>query len=103
MKQNVENKIEDRFLAENTYAYPAVFSVDEEDPKYINVRFPDIIGGFTFGEGMEDAIYMAKDILTMKLTDSKHQCYPPSNIEEIKKEYPKDTVMMIEVTILEEL
>ena len=45
--------------------YPAIFRKDEENPVYINVSFPDIFAGNTFGEGMEDAMYMAKDLLKM--------------------------------------
>ena len=38
-----------------TIEYPAIFRVDGEDNKFINVSFPDIFGGVTFGEGMKDA------------------------------------------------
>ena len=43
--------------------YPATFEVDKEDNNYINVTFPDIWGAVTFGEGMDDARYMAQDLL----------------------------------------
>ena len=40
--------------------YPALLS---EEGKYVNVRFPDLPGCNTFGEGYEDAVNSAKDVL----------------------------------------
>jgi len=42
------------------YLYYAIF--EEENGAY-NVRFPDLLGAFTFGENMHEALYMAKDLL----------------------------------------
>lgn len=42
------------------YHYYAI--LEKEDENY-NVRFPDLPGALTFGEDIEDAIYMAKDAL----------------------------------------
>ena len=70
------------------YIYPAVFTIDEEEPKYINVRFPNIMGAFTFGEGMDDALFMAEDLLRLYITEIPKQCFPPSSLEEVRKEYP---------------
>ena len=81
------------------YAYPAVFSVDLEDPKYINVVFPDICPGVTFGDSFEDALFMAKDLLKLMLTDAPQQCFPPSPIERIEKEYPGKKIVIVEVEI----
>ena len=82
-----------------TYEYPAVFLVDKEDPGWINVKFPDILCGVTCGKGMDNAIYMAKDLLTMMLTDSPKQCLGPSKIEDVQKEFPGAVIIMIEVEI----
>ena len=42
------------------YLYYAIFS--KEGHQY-NVSFPDLDGAFTCGEDMNDALYMAKDLL----------------------------------------
>ena len=80
-----------------TATYPAIFRVDEEEPKYINVSIPDIWGAVTFGEGMEDAIYMAKDLLKLMLEDAPAQCYPPHSLEHTQEAFPGETVLMITV------
>ena len=81
------------------YEYPAVFTVDKEDVGWVNVKFPDIFAGVTCGKGMDEAIFMAKDLLKLMLTDSPKQCLPPSRIEDVKKEFPGAVVIMIEVEI----
>ena len=81
------------------YEYPAIFSEDKEDPGWINVRFPDILAGVTCGRDMDNAIYMAKDLLELMLTGSPKQCYGPSKIEDLQKEYPGATILMVQVEI----
>ena len=83
------------------YEYPAIFSPDAEDEGWINVKFPDIICGVTCGTSMENAIYMAKDLLKLMLTSSPKQCLGPTPIEELRKEYPDATILLIEVEIEE--
>ena len=81
------------------YVYPAVFSVDLKDPEYIGVQFPDIIPGVTFGDSFDDAMFMAKDLLKLMLTEAPQQCFPPSTIERVQKEYPGKRVVLVEVEI----
>ena len=79
------------------FEYPAIFSVDKDDPNWVNVQFPDIYPGVTCGEGMDDAIYMAKDLLRLMLTSAPNQCFPPTKLDKLRKEYPGATIIMIEV------
>jgi predicted RNase H-like HicB family nuclease len=70
----------------NYVIYPAVFE-REDDVEYkdvYNVSFPDVPGCFTFGEGIDDAMYMAQDALGLMLYDEAD--LPKSSpIEDIKK------------------
>lgn len=79
----------ERVLKENWKEYPAVFEKDGEDEGWISVTFPDIIPGVTCGKGMEAAYKMAEDLLALMLDDAPQQCFPPSTIEKLWKEYPK--------------
>lgn len=79
--------------------YPAIFRKDEENPAYINVSFPDIFAGNTFGEGIDDAMYMAKDLLKMMLEEIPEQCMPPHTLEETQKNFPNEQVLMVQVEI----
>lgn len=46
------------------YIYPAVF---EQEGENYNVRFPDVEGCYTFGQGLQDAYDMAEDVLCLTL------------------------------------
>ena len=81
------------------FEYPAIFKEDEEDKGWINVKFPDIVCGVTCGTDMDNAIYMAKDLLKLMLTTAPKQCLGPTPIDELRKEYPDDIIIMIEVEI----
>ena len=70
------------------YIYPAIFRVDEEDPGWINVKFPDLIPGVTCGKGMENAIFMAEDLLRLYVTEITKQVLPPSDIEKVRQDNP---------------
>ncbi len=47
------------------YIYPAIFI--QNDDKSYTVRFPDLSGCITEGKTLENAIYMAKDVLAIWL------------------------------------
>ena len=49
------------------YAYPAVFTPESEGG--YSVVFPDLEGCYTCGDSIEDAIYMAEDVLAFTLFD----------------------------------
>ena len=59
------------------YAYPAVFSPEENG--LFSVNFPDLEGCYTTGDNMADAVYMAQDVLCLTLYD----------IEQSKKPMPE--------------
>lgn len=79
------------------YSFPAIFRVDNEDDRYINVVFPDIYGAVTFGENMEDAMRMAKDLLISMEDELKISI--PTSLEETRNNFPEDIVEMVEVEI----
>ena len=79
------------------YSFPAIFRIDKEDEKYVNVVFPDIFGAVTFGEGMDDARYMAKDLLIA--LEDEIKVSKPSSLEVTKQNFPGETVEMVEVEI----
>lgn len=80
-------------------SYPAIFREDKEDPSWINVSFPDIWGGVTCGKGMDDALFMAKDLLKLMLETAPIQCERPSSLEETQKNFPNELVKMVTVNI----
>lgn len=81
------------------YVYPIVLETEEDDDNWINVIVPDIVGGVTCGQGEENAIYMAKDLIKLMLQEAPNQCYLPKSIEETQKNYPNKKVVMVEVEI----
>ena len=80
-------------------SYPAIFRLDEEDPSWINVSFPDIWGGVTCGKGMDEALYMAKDLLKLMIETAPMQCEKPHSLEETKANFPEEQVLMVTVEI----
>lgn len=80
-------------------SYPAIFREDKEDPSWINVSFPDIWGGVTCGKGMDDALYMAEDLLKLMLETAPIQCERPSSFEETQKNFPNELIKMVTVDI----
>ena len=79
------------------YSFPAIFRVDKEDSEYINVSFPDIYGAVTFGKGMEEARYMAKDLLIA--LEDEVKISTPSSLAETKNNFAGEIVEMVEVDI----
>lgn len=49
------------------YVYPAIFTAEENNA--YSVYFPDLEGCYTCGENLEDALYMAEDVLAFTLYD----------------------------------
>lgn len=80
-------------------SYPAIFREDKEDSTWINVSFPDIWGGVTCGKGMDDALFMAKDLLKLMLETAPIQCERPSSLEETQKNFPNELIKMVTVDI----
>lgn len=61
------------------YSYPAIFT--PEDSGGYSVRFPDVQGGCTCGDDMEDAVMMAADVLSLMLSvhmENGDSILPPS-------------------------
>lgn len=76
------------------FRFPAVFR--KEDDAY-HIIFPDLMGGYTCGFGMQNSIYMAKDLIRtlmiFNFDDARNS--KPSTLEKIEKEYPGELVIMI--------
>lgn len=81
-----------------TYSYPAVFTTDPDNNKYVNVIFPDLEGYETYGEGLLDAEYMAKDLLATIIETFGDVNFEASNIDNIKANYPHAVVKQITIT-----
>lgn len=79
------------------FCFPAVLEVDTQDPKYINVTFPDLIGAVTFGEGEDDAIAMAKDLLNTMLDYDYIRETKPTSLDATKHNFPNSKVIMVEI------
>ena len=58
------------------YTYPAVFTPEENG---FSIVFPDLEGCYTCGDNIDDALYMAEDVLALTLCD----------YEDESKEIPK--------------
>ena len=69
------------------YVYPAIFT-PEEDGGY-SVFFPDLEGCYTCGDDLQDALFMANDVLAFVLYDYEtegKEIPSPSKAEDVKKE-----------------
>ena len=79
------------------YSFPAIFEKDKSDAKFINVTFPDLMGVVTFGEGMEDARKMAKDVLCSMLDFDYIKNTKPTSLEKTKQNFKGKIVELVEV------
>jgi len=73
------------------YAYPAIF--EKEETGYF-VDFPDIDPCYTEGETLEEAVFMAHDVLESRIAvalERGEKLPPPSKIEDLSG----DVVMLI--------
>ena len=84
-------------LLRDVYLYPAVFEKEEEGGYSVTV--PDIFGCVTCGDDYEDAVKMAKDVVKMMLEEAPNQCLKPKSLEETRKNFPNDIVVMIKVEL----
>ena len=69
------------------YVYPAIFS-PEENGSY-SVYFPDLEGCYTCGDNLQDALFMADDVLAFTMYDYEkegREIPVPSKVENVEKE-----------------
>lgn len=81
--------------------YYAIFSPDEENSEIYNISFPDLPGALSFGEGMSDALYMAKDLLAgflLGMIEDGENLPAPSSYPSISHE-DSELVVPIEVDL----
>lgn len=75
-------------MSANQYVlYPAVFDPEDDDKDILNVSFPDIPGCFTFGKGINQAMYNATEALGLMLYDEV-DLPAPSDIKKVQAEHP---------------
>lgn len=79
------------------YCFPAIFEMDKENPNYINVTFPDLMGVVTFGEGPDHAMEMAKDVLLGMLDYDHVKNTKPSSLTKLRKTFPNNKIFLVEV------
>ena len=79
------------------YKYCAIF--EKEDEGGYNVTFPDIFGGVTCGDTFEEALFMAKDLLKIMLSNAKGQCSEPLSKEKMQLLFPDKKIVEITVNI----
>ena len=80
------------------YFYPALFS---KEGKYYNVKFIDFDNIFTYGEGFDNAYYMAQDALFNMLLEYKDKLPKPTfNYMNIKVK-DDEFITMVELDPLE--
>lgn len=69
------------------YVYPAIFSPEKEGG--YSVYFPDLEGCYTCGDDLQDALFMANDVLAFVLYDYEKdgtKIPAPSKAEDVKRE-----------------
>ncbi len=80
------------------YFYPAIFS---KEGKYYNVKFIDFENIFTYGEGIDDAYFMAQDALYNMLPEYKDSL-PKATTDYMNIKVEKgDFITMVELDVLE--
>ncbi len=79
------------------YLYPVILEPDASGGFCVTV--PDIFGGVTCGEDEADAIFMAKDLIRLMLTEAPAQCNPPRTLEETQRSFKCKRVVAVEVEI----
>ena len=79
--------------------YAAIIRQDQEDPCFYNVSIPDVWGAVTCGEGYENALRMAKDLLETLKDGSLRSFGAPTPIQETKENFPTEEVLPIEIDL----
>ena len=81
------------------HTYPALLFEDIDNPGFIVITFPDLIGVGSEclkGEEMETA----KEVLELVLSsNTPYKDIPPSKIERLKEKYPDQEVILVTVNI----
>lgn len=81
------------------YIYPVILEAEDDDENSINVTVPSIVGGVTCGDGEADAIFMAKDLIRLMLTEAPDQCNAPMSLDEAKHLFPNKRIVCVEVDV----
>ena len=81
------------------YTFPVFFKEDKDDPGYIIISFPDLLGiGSECLKGEE--IKTAKEVLELALSSSSYRrSIEPTAINKLKEVYPDQEMTLITVDI----
>ena len=80
------------------YRFPALIKEDEDEPGFVVINFPDLLGiGSECEEGEEEET--AKEILELALTTPHRRNIEPTDVEVLKKKFPDRMVMVVEVEV----
>ena len=81
------------------YRFPALLNDDENEPGFVVISFPDLLGiGSECAYGEEEET--AKEVLTLALVSMPHyRLMNPTDIKFLKERYPNSRVIIVEVEI----
>lgn len=82
------------------YTYPALFIEDPNDPGYIIISFPDLIGIGSEAKEGEEMIY-AQEILELALSIPHRRLVNPTEVAILKERYPDYEVRLVTVDIFD--
>lgn len=78
------------------YVYPAIFTAEENNA--YSVYFPDLEGCYTCGDNLEDALYMAEDVLAFTLYDYEKGAQKVPEASELQTIETKDNEFVNYIT-----
>lgn len=78
------------------YVYPAIFTAEENNA--YSVYFPDLEGCYTCGDNLEDALYMAEDVLAFTLYDYEKGAQKVPEASELQAIETKDNEFVNYIT-----
>ena len=81
------------------YSFPIILRPDPEEEDIYNVEVLDMFPGVTFGKGIDDALYMAKDLIELMVSQAPGQTRIPMSKEQAEKEKPGEAIYMIDIEI----
>ena len=83
------------------YTFPALFKEDPNDPGYIIISFPDLIGIGSEAKEGEEMIY-AQEILELALSIPHRRLVNPTAVAILKERYPDYEVRLVTVDIFDQ-
>ena len=80
------------------YRFPALCEDDKNEPGFVIITFPDLLGiGSECEKGKE--LETAKEILSLALSTKHRRLVEPTNVDILKEKFPECKVIMVEVGV----